>query len=191
MTITDSQVTVSPNSCLTPGAKHYRDTCKFSCQIGYALHENSADTMVCDANGIWTSSSGTKSATPNCIRKFLGFHRKFSKCWAICYLTTLFVKPFAKIIVIWDFCSFSQIHVIATLCPKLQTIEDGYLVPYSCTKTGIQHGGSCTFYCNNGYKLVGNHTVKCNNKEYVDYAKPHCVQSKFKTLKIFIQQNKD
>lgn len=131
LTITDSQVTVSPNSCLTPGAKHYRDTCKFSCQIGYALHENSADTMVCDANGIWTSSSGTKSATPNCI---------------------------------------------PTLCPKLQTIEDGYLVPYSCTKTGIQHGGSCTFYCNNGYKLVGNHTVKCNNKEYVDYAKPHCVQ---------------
>lgn len=56
---------------------------------------------------------------------------------------------------------------IPKLCPKIKQPENGMVVPYSCSTTGMHHGGKCSFYCRGGYKLYGDAiAVSCINTKY-------------------------
>ena len=54
-------------------------------------------------------------------------------------------------------------YLSAVVCPKLTVPDKGGVVPASCTKTDVEYGTRCVFYCGDGYELSGPRYTTCQN----------------------------
>ena len=67
----------------------------------------------------------------------------------------------------------------AVTCPKLTVPDNGGVIPASCSKTDIEYGIRCVFYCDDGYALSGPRYTTCQaDQSWSELASLSCVRGK-------------
>ncbi|XP_058970157.2 uncharacterized protein [Pocillopora verrucosa] len=62
-------------------------------------------------------------------------------------------------------------------CPKLTVPDNGGVIPASCSKTDIEYGIRCVFYCDDGYALSGPRYTTCQaDQSWSELASLSCVR---------------
>ena len=68
----------------------------------------------------------------------------------------------------------------AVVCPKLTVPDKGGVVPSSCSKTDVEYGTRCVFYCGDGYALSGPRYTTCqDDTSWSEIASLSCVRGQF------------
>ncbi|XP_068674496.1 signal peptide, CUB and EGF-like domain-containing protein 1 [Montipora foliosa] len=63
------------------------------------------------------------------------------------------------------------------VCPKLSALDKGGVVPASCSKSDVEYGVRCVFYCDDGYELSGPRYTTCqSDSSWSDIAPLSCVK---------------
>ena len=63
------------------------------------------------------------------------------------------------------------------MCPKLTVPDNGGVIPASCSRTGVEYGTRCVFYCDDGYELSGPRYSTCQaDTSWSEIAPLSCVR---------------
>ena len=69
------------------------------------------------------------------------------------------------------------IQFVAVMCPKLTVPDNGGVIPASCSRTGVEYGTRCVFYCDDGYELSGPRYSTCQaDTSWSEIAPLSCVR---------------
>lgn len=63
------------------------------------------------------------------------------------------------------------------MCPKLTVPDNGGVIPASCSRSGVEYGTRCVFYCDDGYELSGPRYSTCQaDTSWSEIAPLSCVR---------------
>ncbi|KAG7230829.1 hypothetical protein INR49_019643, partial [Caranx melampygus] len=170
--------------CSDPlGSSSYQSTCVFTCDEGFELTGSPSDTLQCEASGSWNAPQ------PTCVAV---------QCTPIAELENGFVSCGGEDVkfIYGNTCSFScasgyrlvgESDVTCTSAaewsgrlPRCEAITcrnpegDAHLISNCSASTDQRPGSTCSFSCEAGFALQGEHTIQCSEEGQWSTSIPTC-----------------